>query len=158
MTVVIQVRTTLTKKNAQEMAFVRLEDETGTIELVVFPKTYSSTRAFWVENKPLLVSGKVDFRDDSPSILVESIETSVDPNAIGKGEETLFIKIPDKISNEKLIGLKNLLLSYPGTQQVALVFEGRDDNIKLPFTISWSEKLSRLIAEVLAADPYSGVE
>lgn len=156
--VISQVRTTLTKRSAQEMAFVKIEDETGTIELVVFPKIFASTRAFWIENKALLVMGKVDFRDDSPSILVEAIETSADASAIGKGEETLYIKIPDNVSNDKLKALRNLLLMYPGRQQVTLVFEGSDENIKLPFTISWSEKLSKLIAEVIAGDPYSGVE
>lgn len=156
--VVSSVRTVVTKKSAQEMAFVKLEDDKGTIDLVVFPKLYASTKAFWVDNKALLVSGKVDFREESPSLLVDSIQTQTDISAIGQGQETLYVKIPKGTSDTHLIALKELFLSYPGTQQVSLVFEGSDEKLTLPFTISWSERLSRLIAQVIAGDPYSGVE
>ncbi len=156
--VVTAIRPVVTKKTGAEMAFVKFEDETGTIDLVIFPKIYAATKAFWVDNRALLVSGRVDDREDTPSILVESIQTTADMETIGKGEETLFVKIPDKISGSQLKELKDLLLSYPGSQQVTLVFEGNGEKLTLPFTISWSEKLSRQIAEVIAGSTYSGVE
>lgn len=156
--VISAVRTVVTKRAGQEMAFVKFEDETGTIDLVVFPKIYAATKAFWVDNKPLLVSGRVDFREDAPSLLVEAIQTAGDVETIGKGQETLYVKIPENVSNDQLLALKRLFGMFPGSQQVSLVFEGKNENLKLPFTISWSEKLSRLIAEVLAGDAYSGVE
>ena len=156
--VVASVRVVVTKRSAQEMAFVKLQDETGSIDLVVFPKLFASTRAFWVDSKPFLVEGRVDSREDSPNILVESIKTQSDFSSLGSTEDTLFIKIPKNIENEQLKVLKDLLLAYPGEQQVSLVFEGADQAITLPFTITWSERLSRLISEVLEGTPYSGVE
>ncbi|MEK7497314.1 MAG: DNA polymerase III subunit alpha [Patescibacteria group bacterium] len=148
--VVTAVRVVVTKRSAQEMAFVKLQDETGIIDLVVFPRLYASTRNFWVDNTPFLIEGRVDAKEESPSILVESIKT--------KPTDTLFVKIPQDIESVKLKNLKELLLSYPGEQQVSLVFEGTDQTITLPFTITWSEGLSRLISDVLEGTPYSGVE
>lgn len=148
--VVSAVRVVVTKKSAQEMAFVKFQDETGAIDLVVFPKLFASTKSSWVDNTPFLIEGRVDAREESPSVLVESVKSTP--------TDTLFINIPKDTESEKLRNLKDLLLTYPGEQQVSLVFEGLDQTITLPFTITWSEGLSRLISDVLEGTPYSGVE
>ena len=73
--VVAEVRVITTKKTGAEMAFAKIDDGTGTLELVVFPKIFKLTRDFWTEGQPLLVFGKVDSRDETPALIVESIET-----------------------------------------------------------------------------------
>lgn len=73
--VIEEVRIIITKKTASEMALIRASDGTGSIELVVFPKIFKNTRDFWLEGKPLLIFGRVSARDESPSIIVESIKT-----------------------------------------------------------------------------------
>lgn len=146
--VVSEVRIIITRKSGQEMAFVKVQDETGSLELVVFPSIYQNTRSIWIDNKPLLISGKIDFRDESPSIIVESV--AADTRRIDKGEEgRLFIKIPKFTTPDKLKNLKDLLISYPGHQSVTLIFETNGEKIDLSYKISWSERLARMISEVL---------
>jgi len=53
------------------MAFVKLEDMTGTIEIVVFPKIYARTMHLWATDQILQVSGKVDEKDDRLTILID---------------------------------------------------------------------------------------
>lgn len=66
------MRKILTKKNNDEMAFVTLENSTGTkIECVVFPRTYADFKDYWQMNNVLLVNGKVDSREDRISLIVE---------------------------------------------------------------------------------------
>jgi DNA polymerase-3 subunit alpha len=70
------VRTLFTKKK-DAMAAATLEDLTGTIDLVAFPRTYEKTRDFWVADALVLVSGKVDVRDERYQIIVDEIEALV---------------------------------------------------------------------------------
>ncbi|MBX4206018.1 DNA polymerase III subunit alpha, partial [Candidatus Microgenomates bacterium] len=145
--VVSEVKVVITKKTAAEMAFVKVTDGTGSIDLVVFPILYQKTRNTWIENTPLLISGKLDRREDSTSILVDQIESK--ESIASNSQDTLFIKIPRKTTSEDLTNLKDLLLSNPGEQNVKLVFETTGQEMILPFRISWSERLARFISEVL---------
>ncbi len=69
--IVVGVKKITTKAGNHEMAFVKLEDLTGTIEIVVFPKIYSRTLDLWNQDQILSVSGKVDEKDDRLTILVD---------------------------------------------------------------------------------------
>ena len=145
--IVSDVRVIITKKSGQEMAFVKVRDETGVIELVVFPKVFQSTRNAWVDNRPLVISGRVDTRDEEPSILVNEISTQEEAENL-KGR--LFIKIPKETHVDSLRKLKEIFLENPGKQSVTLIFEaGSRRTVDLPVRISWSEDLSRQISNIL---------
>jgi DNA polymerase-3 subunit alpha len=145
--VVREVRVVITKKTGSEMAFVKVDDGTGTIDLVVFPKLFQATREIWIDFKPLLISGRVDLRDETSSLIVEAIETleGLDETK----EKEVFIRIPGSVGKDELAKLKDLLLGSPGDQTVYLIFEGKETRIKLPFKISWNELLAHQITEVL---------
>ena len=64
----------LVTKKRTAMAAATLEDLTGTIELVVFPKTFEKTRDLWVEDAILILDGKIDSRNDQLQLIVESAE------------------------------------------------------------------------------------
>jgi len=57
----IQQRTT---KKGELMAFVTVEDQTGSMELVVFPRVYQQFQPYLVKDKVVLVTGKVSMRDN----------------------------------------------------------------------------------------------
>lgn len=136
--VVREVRTIVTKTGA-EMAFVKIEDSTGTVEAVVFPRIYKETREVWVEGKPMLVYGKIDQRGETPALIIEKVQ--IDKEA--------SIKIPEKTTPDKLKQLKDLLLSHPGEEKVSLVFGGGKKTITLPQKIKWTAVLAKEIADVL---------
>lgn len=144
--VVTEVRVITTKKSGAEMAFAKVDDGTGVMELVVFPKVFKSTRDFWVEGAPLLVVGKVDVRDESPSILVESIETLTSLKE--KKQREVFIKIPKTADSNALKRLKEIFTQNLGDQTAYLMFEG-GKKVKLPFAITWNETLAKGIQEIL---------
>lgn len=144
--VVTEVRVILTKKTQAEMAFVKAEDGTGSIELVVFPKIFKSTRDFWSEGQPLLIVGKVDVRDEEASIIVEEIETLA---SLGqKKQREVFIKIPKTAGTSQLQRLKTLLTDNLGDHSGILIFEN-GKRVKLPFKIAWDETLAKNISNIL---------
>lgn len=69
--IVANVKKITTKANNHEMAFVRLEDATGSIEVVVFPKIYAQTVDYWQQDKIVTISGKVSEKDDRLTILAD---------------------------------------------------------------------------------------
>jgi DNA polymerase-3 subunit alpha len=144
--VLTEVRVIVTRKTGAEMAFAKADDGTGSIELVIFPRLFKETRDFWLEGQPLLIAGRVDVREETLAILVESIETLSEMNKKKKRE--VFIKIPKSVNSLALERLKKLLTDNLGEQMGYLVFEqGR--KIKLPFKIAWNETLAKRISEIL---------
>jgi DNA polymerase-3 subunit alpha len=53
----------ITTKNGQKMAFVKLEDRFGEIEVVLFPNSFQQTLGLWVRDRVVLVRGKISARD-----------------------------------------------------------------------------------------------
>jgi DNA polymerase III subunit alpha len=67
--IVASLRTTTTKKG-EPMAFVQLEDVTGSVEVVVFNSTYAAARDLLVEDAVLVVKGRVDHKQQGETKLV----------------------------------------------------------------------------------------
>ena len=59
-----------TKKNDQ-MLFVKLTDLTGSIEAVVFPRTYQECKALFVPEACLALKAKVSERNGEKSLIIE---------------------------------------------------------------------------------------
>ncbi len=64
---------TIITKTKSTMAVVTLEDLQGTLEVVVFPRTYEQTIGSWRDGAILLVAGRVDHRGDEASLLADSV-------------------------------------------------------------------------------------
>lgn len=140
--VIREVRVIFTKKNNSEMAFIKAEDASGTIDLVVFPKLYLDVKSLLKDGKALLVSGKVDSKDDEFSLLCEEI------SEIEKDYRKKII-IPKDTSKEKLLKLKNLFIENKGSDKVVLFFEDNLKEIVPKQKIAWTEKLSLQIDNIL---------
>jgi DNA polymerase-3 subunit alpha len=67
------VRTIITKKG-DEMAFARLADVQGNVELVIFPRTWKKFSDQIRKNEVLFAKGKVDTERSDPKILVDFVE------------------------------------------------------------------------------------
>lgn len=61
----------ITKKNNHEMAIVNLFDETGAIEAVIFPKTYSESKNIWTIGATIILKGRIDNKEGKLNILVD---------------------------------------------------------------------------------------
>ncbi len=64
------VRELLTKKG-DKMAFIKLVDQTDSIELTAFPATYADQKDILTPGTCVAIKGKLDFRNDEPSILID---------------------------------------------------------------------------------------
>jgi DNA polymerase-3 subunit alpha len=67
------LRTTMTRKG-QEMAFAVLEDIQGSVELVIFPRTWANHQKLIRNNEVMIARGKVDTDRTEAKVLVDSLE------------------------------------------------------------------------------------
>jgi DNA polymerase-3 subunit alpha len=72
--IIEDLRMVITKKN-EHMAFVRIADFTGTIEVVVFPRTFTEIKDILLVDKCVVVKGRFSKRNDSPSVIAEKIKS-----------------------------------------------------------------------------------
>lgn len=72
--IISQIKKITTKKNNSEMAFVRVYDETGSIELVIFPETFKKFKESLVLNKLIIFKGKITSRDNRLSVIGENLK------------------------------------------------------------------------------------
>lgn len=158
--VLSNLRTTLTKNSGAEMAFGRIEDETGSIEVVFFPQTYSKYKEILKNDSVLIVSGRPDEKDETVVILVESVATteqlmqkSVSAESTGL---SIDINIPPFADRVLLHKIYQVLKNHKGDSSASLVLPGNDGamrKIPIPFgcrlTVELRSQLSNLGCEVL---------
>ncbi|HEY3079431.1 MAG TPA: OB-fold nucleic acid binding domain-containing protein, partial [Chloroflexota bacterium] len=77
--VVSGLRTLITRKK-ESMCAALLEDAHGSVEVVAFPRTYAQTREHWREGAMVLISGKVELREEKPQVVIDTVEP-IDPEA-----------------------------------------------------------------------------
>ena len=55
------------------MAFVALEDRSGSVEVIVFPAVYNTCYELLVEDNPILIQGQVQKDENSVKILADTV-------------------------------------------------------------------------------------
>jgi len=136
-----EVRRVVTRKG-QIMAYATLEDLTGTVDVVLFPRVFEQTRLLFEPDKVLLVQGKVDARagstrasgssggpppepDMEPEVETASIVADMawlwdDPECVPVARRQLVhVRIPNSDAGlaERL---EAVLARHPGTDEVVL--------------------------------------
>jgi DNA polymerase-3 subunit alpha len=106
-------------KRGNAIAFLSLEDFTGTVECLVFHEAYQQCSAYLGEEAPLLVRGRISTREDQkPKLRVEEAVPLGDLQA--KGRLTLHLAVPCTVDDELLSGVRGLLDTHPGPSPVWL--------------------------------------
>jgi len=65
-------------KSGRQMLFIKIEDLSGRIEVIVFPNTAEQNSSALEENKTVLISGRIDIKDNNPKLIAEQIEELVE--------------------------------------------------------------------------------
>ncbi|KKS41141.1 MAG: polymerase III, alpha subunit protein [Candidatus Gottesmanbacteria bacterium GW2011_GWB1_43_11] len=73
--IVSQIKKIITKSSGQEMAFIRLSDLSGVIEVVVFPRTFALVKNLLIPDTAILVKARVDEKDDRLTLIANDIFT-----------------------------------------------------------------------------------
>lgn len=116
----------ITKKGTR-MAFGKIEDLTGSAELVIFPDTFAKYAHLLKEEKPLLVGGGLEVSEGHAKIIVDSFALFDD---VLRKTKKISMRL-DKLQIEDFEKLDDLLEQYKGDTNVRLVMsvEGKEIEI-----------------------------
>ncbi len=123
-----KLKFTVTKKNNEKMAIVTLEDQEGSIDALVFPRTFKDFGQYLTQDAILFMKGKLDKKEQDPKLLVSEIT----PISEAPKKLTRSIKISlteDTRKDELLKGVQEVLQKYPGNIPVYLRFIGKDNRL-----------------------------
>ncbi len=123
---VSEFRELITKKGTR-MAFGRLEDLTGSVELVIFPDVYAKFGQLLKEEKPLLVGGGLEVEEGNPKIIVDNFALF---DEILKKTKKISMRL-DKLNSEDFEKLNSLLDSNKGLTDVRLVVDLETDGVEI---------------------------
>ncbi len=115
-------------KTGKSMAYMNLEDPTGSVEVVVFPKPFQEYRRYFSEDNKVFVCGAVDARDEENAKLLCNRVVSFEDIP-----RDLWIKLPNKqayIDCEKELYV--ILSSSDGNDQVIIYCEEEKAKKYLP--------------------------
>ena len=128
---VVQAVKMKTTRNNSMMAYVTLEDDTASIEMLAFSNVISQYGGYLRENDPVVITGRFSVRDDKePQIVVNRARPMSDfaqgaaqeeelPPIIEKG--TLYLRLPNEeapLFNK----IKAILNMFPGENPVTVYF------------------------------------
>jgi len=134
-----------TKKNNAKMAFLTLEDETGKMEAVVFPKIFDEIEPILCENKAFYIEGKLNEREGQISILVDSISETI-PDTSPKYD--FVITVPKTTNQTQLMELNNLLKTNPNGHR-GLIILPNGKNVALSYGVNYTDELQKQIDTIL---------
>jgi len=137
-----------TKKDNSKMAFLSLEDETGSIEGVIFPRSYAEYTPFLGENKTVYIEGKVSLRDEEKSILIDIVSDKLPQNS---SRFDFIIDVPIGTSQSQLMALNQLLKTNPNGHR-GLIVLANGKKIPIPYGVKYNASLQEQITQILKSD------
>ena len=179
--VITDVKRILTKQKQQPMAFLRVDDWSGTFEVVVFPKIYLKVRDIIVPNSYVAIMGKVSWRERGDekevSILADQMitftekempiiedmfvrgiwyenglpKTKVDEVEAGGG---VVITLPEQIDPALVESLRSVFVQVPGREPIYLKIKQGDSirTISTEYAIDPTSRALGQIAELVGSD------
>ncbi len=141
-----EVRVVQTRKGDQ-MAFLKVSDQTGAGEIVVFPAIYRTARAWLKEESILLIEGSCEPQDNEQiKVIADRIFTMEEVKQ--RLKRFVVIRIEPSSQNKAILTeLKHILMKHPGSVSVHLYYESEKRVRKLSeqYAISASKQC---IAEI----------
>lgn len=150
--VITEVKKVLTKKSSAEMAFVRLSDGVGEIEIVVFPTVFSKCSDFLEKDRVVLAWGRIDKREEQKLSMVSDNLSLFDPVADQVLEKELEINVPKGTLTQTLMVINKTLRDYPGRVKVSIILPNGGSEPKrmnLPFGVKADQLLIETLEQIL---------
>jgi DNA polymerase-3 subunit alpha len=144
----------LTKKG-DKMCFATLEDLSGKIECIVFPKTFAEYEMIVASDDPIIVEGSVNLQESPRKIFAEKIFKLKEHSENKITGVRINVDLAD-LTEMKLNKLRQVLLSYRGSTPMHMIFEGPGGKARLPlgeeFLINPTPQMAHQINEVFSRD------
>ncbi len=157
---VASIRKVTTKSN-DTMAIVELEDMTGSMEVVFFPRSYEEHVELLEIDNPIRLTAKVEKRNESLQLVCQTATTldfsepePVEP--VRFNEVLVSIPVSDDIQTdvELMRRLRTVLEEFPGDDRLMLRLpvNGHHVTLRSSLRIDWCQDVQMALTELIGGD------
>jgi DNA polymerase-3 subunit alpha len=127
---VTKIRRVSTRKGDM-MAFLTVEDKSGSTDVVIFPKTYKEMRKVLEEGKPMLIVGRINIRNNEKNIVLQKAEY-VDESKHGSNFKGVVFRIKPSHTAEEIKELREFIEKSEGNTPVKIIINnGKENSTKI---------------------------
>mgnify|MGYP001108309572 CR=1 FL=1 len=148
-----QARTGIPWSTESRMAFITVEDLSGSMEVLAFPKVLLAASEAVHDNAVVVIKGRVSYKEDEPSKLiadsivdVERYEPDKIKTDIKSTKNGLWLKL-SSMRSESFEETKNLLQIFEGNFPVYMYFEDTKQRMLAPKSL-WCTQSDLLVSEL----------
>ncbi|NLL19587.1 MAG: DNA polymerase III subunit alpha [Clostridia bacterium] len=124
--IITNLKRTVTRRG-ETMAYFSLEDTTGSVEILVFPKNYIRFASLLEKDRVVYLEGRLVNNEDERKVFAENIEVLDSPVSDG---QVLEVLLTDN-NVEQLEKLQELLIEHPGDTPLVLNFVQHRKRLKV---------------------------
>jgi DNA polymerase-3 subunit alpha len=143
--IITKVKFTTTRRTNEKMAIMTLEDLEGTVEVLVFPATFSKCGMLVKQDAMVFVKGRTNLREEEPKIVANEI-VALDSVRSKYTKAVLIDLVMAGLEKQALETLKKVLSRYPGKIPVYLNFLKPD-----------GKRMMLAIDRALSVEPHDGL-
>lgn len=128
----ISGRKNILTKKGDKMCFATLEDLTGKIECIVFPRTFAEYEEILGGDEPLIMEGQVNLAEEPRKFFPTKIQKLKDQAE----ERVTGVRISverEQLNESRLKRFKQVLLSYRGSVPLHMIVVHDQDKVRMPF-------------------------
>lgn len=155
--IVQNVKMKTTRSNSM-MAYVTVEDDTGSMEMLAFSNTIAEHGGYLKENFPVVVTGRLSLREDKdPQIVINRVRPISDYAGGSRQErippekpgERLYLRLPTE-EGKLYPKIRAILNMFPGDNTVVLYFA--DSGIRRGTKAAFAASMLRELTNVLGKE------
>lgn len=142
--IISEVSIKSTRRN-EIMAFIKIEDMTGNIEAIIFPKLYTKCSKLIIEDSIIIMSGHISVKEEeNPKVIADSIEPLKKNKKI---ISRVYIRLNDNTWENDVESLKKLFLKYSGKSPIYVVLKNSRKKFMAPRNL-WVDANIEFIGEI----------
>ncbi len=145
-------------KKGDKMAFITIEDLSGKIECLVFPKVFAEYWEVLETDEPLVIEGYVKLSEERRSFFVNKMRP-IEDETDDRVSAVRIKLVPEELHDYSLSKLKQVLLSYRGTVPAHLIFESEEGRAKMDlgenYLVNPTPQMAAKVNEVLNTNSVS---
>ncbi len=112
----------ITTKKGEIMAFLTIEDKTGSTDAIIFPRVYTELKESLKENIPMLILGRINERDGEKSVVVQKAKY-VDERKHSSKFDGVTFKITIGHTEDEVSALKQFIQKSIGDTAVKIIVD-----------------------------------
>ncbi|MFC1662906.1 DNA polymerase III subunit alpha [Patescibacteria group bacterium] len=165
--IITNIQRVLTRTN-EPMLFVKVEDTTGGIEVLVFPSVLKETATVWQDENIIMLEGKISLKDGTPKLLVDKGQT-FDEKKIRALKQQAAVKVGvskvltinlsrSQADQDTLNNLKQILAKHSGRYPVHLLLSNNNSSSKMVatnYSVTHSQELVNKIEQLVGHNTIS---